>query len=127
MDRIEIINMEVGEQLDKCIHENIFGLCWHDWIAEPSGNIVSRAICRKCGVNPAYGGTKYPIYSTNVSDVWQVVDKMLEEGYSLDLTVGSDGYSLAHFFSDPTAIRDNEIVGDSVSEVICKAALLTKS
>lgn len=57
-----------------------------------------------------------------------IVDKMLKDEWSMDLVVGSDGYTSCQFFSSPTDIPrikdDNVAVCDSPEEAICRAALL---
>ncbi len=114
MNRVEILAMDAGEGLDKAVCNKIFNRDF-DKGAKVDGE------CRKV----------YRAYSRNISAAFKVVDKMLEDGLSLELIIGADGNTLARFFDagNITIIpgRDNKMVCESAPEAICKSALLTKT
>ncbi len=138
MTKEEILAMEAGRKLDKLVHEDVMKQCWHDWVAEQSDSNVTGVICSKCRSKPIYGQgmVNYPLYSMDISAAWQVVEKMLSEGWywfaysRKELSIELNGCQFAKepFIKDNIDFLVDKIVDGKfqMPEAICKAALLTK-
>lgn len=108
MNRLEILSLEPGPDMDNIIHKEIMKL-------EKGWNHAMLTL---------------PLYSRDISSAWKVVDKMIDDGFMLELIIGPDGYTMATFFfvSETTSPTNpnHQIVCDSAPEAICKSALLIK-
>lgn len=123
MKREEILAMEAGEGLDKLVIQKIMHHIWDGG---------DRPRCKICGVwkdwdKPTACETKK--YSTDISAAWQVVGKLIEDGYFLTI-----GYSQAEKDWGVSLDEMRPFVGDydeiawckTAPEAICKVALLAK-
>lgn len=120
MDKLEILDMKAGRELDIAIGKEIFG--GEVQFLSPK----SRAVAR---LNLGDGSTQpLPHYSTNWFDLKELLERMVKDGFSLELIVGADGYTLAKFWRsvEEATLKEGEVLSDSVPEAICKAALLAK-
>ena len=98
MNKEQILQLEAGIELDDAVHRKVMGR------KEPSL------------MHPL------PKYSADISAAWQVVKKVMSEGYSYFSNYGDNkkwGVTYAHSIG---AL----VWADTIEEAICKAALLTK-
>jgi hypothetical protein len=144
MTKDEILNMPAGKEIDALVAEKVMGWNWvfrPDNVPEysnidgtPNGRpkyIVPPAIPAYTW-NTAWMAIDLPNYSTNISDAWEVVEKMMEDG-DVFLEYWSDN---EWFVANKSlGVRDDAIVArcdgkksgkSSVSLAICRAALLAK-
>lgn len=98
------------EQLNKYLHEKLFGACWCEYYGSPR--------CRKCG---KFDGVK-PDYAGNIADAFKVVEKMKEK-YDLDLALFT-GNRRAYFYTEKKSVWTFfiEKSADTHAEAICLAA-----
>lgn len=114
MTKEEILAMEAGLQLDILVAEEILGYkIYAGATASTAENVLVTS--------------RVPRYSTGISSAWQVVEKMIENGWSYH------GFSSLTFpFSGCEFIKElcvsaapcNLTEAKSMPEAICKAALL---
>ena len=104
MNRIDIMALDAGRELDAAVDTEIFG-----------------------NVHPGLNN-ELPHYSTDWGSVKAVVEKALEAEDILEIIMGADNYVLAGFRSvhSEKTKNENEVICDSLPEAICRAALLSK-
>ena len=93
--------MQAGRELDALVAEKVMGLCPHKLkrdVAQTEFGDIFGYVCTHCGER-FYGlsfheGYSHPAllhYSTNISDAWQVVEKMLDMDNDIFIENWRDG------------------------------------
>ena len=120
MNREEILAMEAGRELDKLIHEKVFGWTRMEYPAVPAWQ------------KPTKEGTEcwhamVPHYSTYTADAYEVVEKMKEKYFMVSVIAVKGGqYECIITSEEPTIHNDYELyeLGETAPLAICRAALL---
>jgi hypothetical protein len=123
MTKDEIVNMPAGRELDRVIAGKVMG--WEKEIAIQTGG--ARIIYFKDGdkirtIEPTSYGSFQP--STDIAASWDVVNKIIEDaGKDIEIkTVFCRDFNVK-IFNDGECWAD--VTCNSVSQAICRAALLT--
>ena len=145
MDKEKILTMEAGEELDSLIHEEVMGLCAHNWVTDKRFTEDYHYRCTKCKRKFDGAGhfllPRKPRYSTGISAAWGVIEKTDFDAvwrivnpdriqYAVGFATGKDN-DLICFKKCPGG-KEVECdlylspVCDTLPEAICKAALLAK-
>jgi hypothetical protein len=72
-----------NEEINKTIHEKVFGQCWHEWQPNSMGDRFA-CVKNQCLAVAQYGTPNKPDYCGNISDAFKVVEKMRESWRSED-------------------------------------------
>lgn len=121
MTREEILAMEAGRELDALVAVKIIGL----EVEEKEDHL--RMYVK---------GTRTPIltHSTDISAAWRVVEKVTEEKHChCEVKVYPGGFANVKFTKVTGPFTSDEVLGcagidndETITEAICKAALLAK-
>ena len=129
MDKEKILTMEAGEELDSLIHEEVMGLCAHNWVTDKRFTEDYHYRCTKCKRKFDGAGhfllPRKPRYSTGISAAWGVVAKMENNGYGHKHLRYSQHRGYGWIFMQP-GCGIFEAMGESIPEAICKCALIAK-
>ncbi len=155
MTKEEILAMEAGRELDKMVAELLFSYRVEDrygyydpesgYFCETQsspliGERGERQPCILVETKEFRGGVlelwnELPCYSTDISPAWQVVEKMLSEGWywfaygrkELGIELNGCQFAKEPFIKDNIDYLVDKIVDGKfqMPEAICKAALLT--
>jgi len=139
--------MEAGRELDAVIEEKLFGhrieVRYCNWL--PGGwyevqsygeERISGGLLDEDELHPCYlEGEKWvivPFYSTDISDAWRIVERFSRLKFRVDLLVIPGDKEITYYCNIcPNEIggaqrQTGVIPGNSISEAICRAALLAK-
>lgn len=126
MNREEILAME-GRELNKAVGERIFGFEVKDfWAVEPKPADYSYHM----RVSPhGEAWDLLPHYSEDISAAWRVVEYLSKQGFRFDLVIVPGARQRYYCNICPSKIGGGKrqtglVLGDSMPEAICKAALL---
>jgi len=119
MTREEIMRLE-GRELDWLVHKRVFGYSteWHEAENPSQGS----GLCTYC----------VPLYSSDIAAAWQVVERMAERGYDMEISAISvvAGHAdepyieLAFGRTRTDLVRNRYAYTGPVPMAVCKAALL---
>ena len=109
----------------------LMGECVHDWVLQvdeddPHSGIVWRK-CTRC--DKEYWGLNPPVcryYSTDIAAAMQVVEKLVEMGFYVDIGIDKHGaqVQLNHYTgSEYGWIHGKSLRADTAPLAICRAAL----
>jgi len=128
MTREEIERMEAGREMDSLIAEKVMGWRWSGenkkWLIPPDDDprIAWAALWDKKG-RPDW----LPDYSTDIADAWQVVEKLHDLGYRVEINSTCDkglyDVEVSKSYSNGTVCEC--VVFQPISLAICRAALLS--
>ena len=148
MTREEILAMKAGRELDALVAQEIMGerIEWRDcptgeiigWEGEPfKSESIVRTERRQVAIDGSgeimpfmwapghlsYSGHLVP-YSTNISAAWQVIGKLRSEFYCIEIKITDSCCVTMELLSTPPI--KVVVNGGTLSEAICRAALLAK-
>jgi hypothetical protein len=66
------------EILNQWIAENVFGECWHEWVANGLGDRFA-CVRPKCFEITQFDVPSNPDYCNDISEAWRIVEKVCEE------------------------------------------------
>jgi len=114
------LNAEVARRvMDKCLHQDIAN--WRKSVYSDGDSYDSEITCNLCGQAP----DSPPRYSSDISAAWQVVEKMRELGWYIELNQYFDDDGWQAFWDKPN--DDSGVVGKrakSAARAICESALI---
>lgn len=115
LTREEILAVPVGRELDALVHKNVFlrEVYWQNIIPYPVDNLTAIPV---------------PLYSTDLSAAWEVVEKLHELGYTTHLQSdypddGAIKHGLLLFHNSKGRIKGD--YAETAPLAICRAALLS--
>jgi len=132
MTKEEILEMGAGTKLDSLVHESVMGLCHHEWHRHSKAGETVGVICAKCGKQELFIEDRVPLYSTDISAAWPVLEEIFARGYHwVIMTVYLHSQKPKYKVLAQQIVRigkpkDYEVEAAHVEEAICKAALLAK-
>ena len=129
MTKEQILAMEAGRELSGLVAVEVMGRnCAHVNLVPLNPNSIqhsngAKSRCLGCGYRDynSFLRNSFLHCSTNIFDAWQVMERMLADGYGV-LMVGAEGKWTVVFSGDLNYKQE----GETVQEAICKAALLAK-
>ena len=113
----------MSRELNVAVAERVMGRCFHVWGTPNDGLLWT---CTKCGITEgAAGGPLNPRYSDEIAAAWQVVEKMREQGWWVE--VRSDYNATVPLTRTICAFGKGQVCefaeADTAPEAICLAAL----
>ncbi|MDD5722688.1 MAG: hypothetical protein PHY29_02985 [Syntrophales bacterium] len=130
------MTMEPGQELDRLVAERVMEECYH--VVADGQDIFECGFpvrCEKCGKEwdalPLTSNWPNPLYSTDLSAAWMVVEKMMSLGYRYVMRSNFEGNGLhwCGFDHQEWAYRNplhQSELCKSLPHAICLAALATK-
>ncbi|OAS19270.1 BC1872 family protein [Paenibacillus oryzisoli] len=122
LTREEILAMEPGRELDALVAEKVMNLCVLDSVQQyGDGCVVSDEGFESWMQHMEFGRVDDPDllepYSTDISAAWEVVEKMHEKGYAMQLM-----HNGQYFVAFSGEIY-REYIAKTAAEAICRSAL----
>lgn len=124
-----IENMQPGRELDALVAEKIMG--WTDFSPiDPAVDysIGANGFRRNYATDPNGGKTWFPLYSTDISAAWEVVEEMRkreDDPFCIDIETCLINYTVK--VADSNGYTDIWIIRESAPHAVCLAALLALS
>lgn len=117
-------SLVVGRELDALIAEKVMGRDDNKGVCAPRRGTLDDTYGR---VLPDGYRERTPHYSTDIAAAWQVVEKMMRDGWAWKAYGATTGVTGIGFTKCPSGVPSVYYKGDALAHAICRAALAALS